>query len=186
MAIIEIPKAETHSIYLRMFSLDDTEKVFQMSIENGIKEWIPDQVYNDQTHAKEVLEFLIQQYDDCSGPDKIPIVFGVCLKSNNELIGHVGLSPYSENAEIGYAIEKAQQNKGFATEAILAMTKWAFRKFNLPFILGIVSAENIGSCRALEKANFALENEERKILHNKNTLVRTYKSYMAGVGFARM
>ena len=184
MVLFEFPIVETHSIYLRAFTLDDSEKVFKMSIENGMKEWIPDQVYSDQNHAKEVLDFLIQQYNICLGPSEIPIVFGVCLKSSNELIGHVGLSPYNGDAEIGYAIENKQQKKGYATEAILAMTTWAFKKFNLPFILGIVEAENIGSCRTLEKATFALENEEYKMFHNKNTLVRTYKRHSGGINIS--
>lgn len=173
----EFSQIDFHSIYLRMFSLNDTEKVFQMSSEKGIQEWIPDQVYRDQNHTREVLEYLIQQYNPFSKPYENPIVLGVCLKSNNELIGHVGLSPYKGDVEIGYAIEEKQQKKGYATEAILAMTNWAFFNFQLPFILGVVSARNIDSCRVLEKSAFSLIEKKKQMFHKKITLVKIYKKH---------
>ena len=50
---------ETKKLLLRPFTLNDTGKVFQMSLEDGMKKWIPDQVYDDENEAHEVLEFLI-------------------------------------------------------------------------------------------------------------------------------
>jgi len=172
------PQIVSHSICLRMFCLNDVEKVFQMSVEKGIQEWIPDQVYKDQNHTREVLQFLIQQYYNSPNPYEKPIVLGVCLKGDGELIGHVGLSPYDGNVEIGYAIERRQQNRGYASEAILSMAEWAFKEFKLPYIMGFVSAENIGSCKTLEKAGFALIEEKKRMFHNKITMVKSYKKQL--------
>lgn len=170
----------TPSLKLRPFRLSDTEKVFAMSIESGMKKWIPDQVYRDSSHAEEVLQFLIEQYEGTPTPRQNPIVFGICLKATGTLIGHVGLSPCQDEVEIGYAIETSEQGKGYATEAVRAMSDWGLQAhpgtgFGLSHIVGIVSAENQGSCRVLEKAGFTLDHEEQRQLHDRFTVVRSYR-----------
>ena len=47
---------------LRFFKKSDLEKVFQMSQEEGIKKWLPDQFYQDRKEAAEVLNFLLESY----------------------------------------------------------------------------------------------------------------------------
>lgn len=162
-------------VFLRKFRRDDAEKVWQMSVEEGMKLWIPDQVYQDINEAEEVLDFLMKQYDSSEGPKQVPIVFAVCLEKNGELIGHAGLSPVDEGVEIGYAIEEAQQRNGFATAAISALCQWGKSFYQLERILAIVAAENVASCRALEKAGLAFVEEKERRLHGKLRLVKIYR-----------
>jgi hypothetical protein len=58
-----------------------------------MKEWIPDQVYDNEQQAREFLGYLIRQYDKPGNPLFGPYVLGVCLNETQEVIGHVGLSP---------------------------------------------------------------------------------------------
>ncbi len=162
------------SVFLRKFAITDAEKVFQMSLEKGMQQWIPDQVYADLNESENVLKFLMQQYDCGKGPAEGPIVFGICLKASGELIGHAGLSPAAGGVEIGYAIEESQQRNGYATDAVATVSKWALHFYQLPEILGIVAAENIPSCKTLEKAGFFLSVEKERTLHEKIRLVRIY------------
>jgi ribosomal-protein-alanine N-acetyltransferase len=135
-----------------------------MSNENGMKRWIPDQVYPDLETAIEVLEFLMNQYSEKLRPDLFPFVLGVELQKTGELIGHVGLSPVEKKAvEIGYAIEEKHQGKGFATEAVEAISDWALEKLSIPEILGIVDIENASSCSVLEKAGYKFRKEIEKL-----------------------
>jgi RimJ/RimL family protein N-acetyltransferase len=46
------------------------------------------------------------------------------------------------------------QGQGLATEAVRAMTTWGLHRLSLPEVLGIVAADNVSSCRVLEKAGF--------------------------------
>lgn len=162
-------------VLLRRFTLSDVEKVFQMSLEDGMKQWIPDQVYSDLEEATEVVRFLIDQYDSAKGPSVVPVVFGIFLRETGELIGHAGLSPASGQVEIGYAIENCQQQKGFATDAIAALCAWGMKYYSLPHILGIVASDNASSCRVLEKAGFTFTEEIERDLHGTRRLVRIYK-----------
>lgn len=161
-------------VYLRKFSLNDIEKVFQMSLEKGMKQWIPDQVYEDEKETKEVLEYLIAQYSSSAGPTKAPIVLGVCSLESDELIGHVGLSPVSSLVEIGYAIEDAYKKNGYAADAITTMCERAFSYYNLPSISAIVASENIPSIKTLERGHFKFLEEKEQIFHDKLTKVKIY------------
>ncbi len=162
-------------VLLRRFTLSDVEKIFQMSLEDGMKQWIPDQVYRDVDEATEVVRFLMDQYDLTKGPSVVPVVFGICLRETGELIGHAGLSPTSGQVEIGYAIETSQQQKGFATDAIAALCAWGIEFYCLPHILGIVAVDNTASCRVLEKAGFNLSEELERELHGTRRMVRIYQ-----------
>lgn len=150
---------ETQNLTIRPFTLGDTEKIYKMSIEVGMKQWIPDQVYSDENEAREVLEFLITCYSD-PDPKVKPYVLGIELKETRELIGHAGLSPIGDGVEIGYAIEEKHQGKGYATEAVTALSIYGTELFCLERINGIVDSTNAGSVRVLEKAGYRFVGEE--------------------------
>ena len=114
-----------------------------MSQEEAMRTWLPSQVYRDEAHAASALVFLISQYDSAEDPRTVPIVFGAELKATGELVGHVGVSPFKGAVEVGFAIERAQQRKGLATEAVRAACTWATSAFPIRKILGITAARNI-------------------------------------------
>lgn len=161
-------------VFLRKFAISDAPKVFQMSLEKGMRQWIPDQVYADLQEAESVLNFLMQQYESGKSPAETPIVFGVCIKESGELIGHAGLSPLNGAVEIGYAIEDCQQRKGYATDAIRAISTWGLSFYRLPEILAVAADANTSSCRALEKAGFLLTEERQQEYHGKLQPVKIY------------
>jgi len=46
-------------LLLRPFTLVDVPKVLTMSGEEGLRRWMPDQVYRDERHAAEVVRALM-------------------------------------------------------------------------------------------------------------------------------
>ena len=102
-------------ISLRRFTMDDTLKIFQMSKEESLGRFLPDQVYQDYDEASNVLAFLIQSSEEIH-IERAPYVLGVIL-NGDELIGHVGASKIEEGIEIGYAIETKHQGLGYAQKA---------------------------------------------------------------------
>jgi [ribosomal protein S5]-alanine N-acetyltransferase len=150
----------TSRLLVRPFTLADVPKVFVMGAEPGMRRWIPDQVYRDQPHAEQVVRALMAHTANPPHPRVHPYVLG--LEYQGVLIGHVGLSPARGSVEIGYAIEEQLHGHGLATEAVTAVADWALAQLSLPEVLGIVAADNVPSCRVLEKAGFVLDREERK------------------------
>jgi ribosomal-protein-alanine N-acetyltransferase len=112
-------------------------------------------VYKEHAHALSVLEFLIDQYSIPGDPRNGPYVLAIVHRADGALIGHVGLSPLDDEVEIGFAIAQSCQRQGLATEAVVAASRWGFEAFGLDRILGITSAANIASRRALIRARFA-------------------------------
>ncbi|HEY5947507.1 MAG TPA: GNAT family N-acetyltransferase [Kofleriaceae bacterium] len=152
----------TSRLLLRPFTLADAPKLFVMSVEEGMRRWIPDQVYRDERHAEQVASALMAFTAKRPDPATSPYVLGVEDRETGALIGHVGLSPARGSVEIGYAIEQRLQGKGFATEAVTAMSRWAVAELSLPEVLGIVAADNVQSCRVLEKSGFVRSGDEVK------------------------
>lgn len=166
---------ETERLLLRHLTSDDVGKVFRMSREEGIRRWIPDQVYRDEEESATVIKSLIGQYSGKARPDKKPLVLGLELKQTGELIGHVGLSPALEGVEIGYAVETRLQGQGYATEAVTAMSLWAIRSLKIVEVLGIVDRENAASCRVLEKSGYVICGEKHKEMFGCLRWCRIYR-----------
>jgi [ribosomal protein S5]-alanine N-acetyltransferase len=152
----------TARLLLRPFSRTDVPKVFAMSGEDGIRRWLPDQTYRDESHAEHVLRALMAHTAQHPDPRTRPYVLGIEDTKTRDLIGHVGLSPARGSVEVGYAIEERYQGRGLATEAVSAVSRWALAELSLAEILGIVVADNVRSCRVLKKASFVRSGEEIK------------------------
>ncbi len=89
------------------------------------------------------------------------ISLGISYRLTNELVGVIGLylCPYHENGEIGYWIGKDYRNKGFATEAVLALIDYAFGQLNYYRVYGKCFASNPASAKVLEKVGMTFEGE---------------------------
>ena len=151
---------ETASLTLRAFVPEDAPKAFKMSQEDGMRTWLPSQVYRDETHAASVLASLISQYSVPGDPRIGPYVLAVEVRSSGAFVGHVGFSPLREAVEVGFFIESAHRRKGIATEAVRAACEWAADAFSIEIILGVTAVQNSASQSVLLRAGFARQKEE--------------------------
>ncbi len=90
---------------------------------------------------------------------KKEVVFEIVENSSNEMIGLIGLHKidwYSRFAEIRYWIWKEYWGKGYATEAVKLILKYAFEILNLEEAFARVDEINIPSRKVLEKNSFKL------------------------------
>ena len=88
----------------------------------------------------------------------------IVLRSESKMIGHIGFhaAPGGDclkeftpcGVELGYTVNKERRRKGFATEAILAMMRWATEKEpDAEFIVSI-SPDNIPSLNLANRLGF--------------------------------
>ena len=159
-------RIETESLVLRPFELEDAAAVYAQSNEPSARQWLPSQVQTDETKARALLKFLIEQCAAPANPRHGPYVLAVEHRRDCVLVGHVGFSPlegeYEGDVEIGFAIAEAYQRQGLAVEAVSAACRWAFRKYGLPRILAIAAQSNPGSQRVLARARF--EHREDRVM----------------------
>jgi [ribosomal protein S5]-alanine N-acetyltransferase len=81
-------------------------------------------------------------------------------KASGRLLGDCGLFIDGADprlARIGYTIARPFWGRGFATEAVAALTAFAFESFRLHRITASVDPRNAASCRVLEKAGYVKE-----------------------------
>jgi RimJ/RimL family protein N-acetyltransferase len=77
-------------------------------------------------------------------------------KTTGTFVGQCGLRPVDEGAgpeiDLGYHYTRASWNKGYATEAAIAVIGRGLGPVGLAVIMAVVVPENIGSWRVMEKA----------------------------------
>ena len=69
-------------------------------------------------------------------------------------IGFAGLPDDEGATEIGYALDEKFRGKGIATEAVQALSDWAFQDPGLHKLRAETPVGNVGSQRVLEKNKF--------------------------------
>lgn len=79
--------------------------------------------------------------------------FAVLLEDTGEFVGLVGYGGDAFSAEVGYAFGRIYWGRGYATEAVRAMSRHAQHE-GLAWIEAFSFIENPASARVLEKAGF--------------------------------
>ena len=97
------------------------------------------------------------------------------LDVGGEAVGGIGLGlkgdVYRRTAEIGYWLGEPFWGRGIVTEAVRALTDYAFSTFNLSRIYAGVYEWNPGSMRVLEKAGYVREARLRKSIFKEGQII---------------
>lgn len=150
---------ETEHLLIRKLEPEDADRLFENHAEEKVKKWFPNESYADLNEAKEAIAF----FGDCVDKDRLPFVLAIELKETGELIGDTGVSEVDgepDAVEIGYQICNKYCGRGFATEALKAMTEFSFAKFGAKVSYGRVVHGNGASARVLGKAGYLFLKEE--------------------------
>jgi [ribosomal protein S5]-alanine N-acetyltransferase len=95
-------------------------------------------------------------------------------------VGGIGLERQHDvhrlTRELGYWLGCDYWGRGIATQAIAGITAWAFEGLDLQRVFAQPYADNVASCRVLEKAGFALEGTLRRSVI-KDGVIRDQRMY---------
>lgn len=91
------------------------------------------------------------------------VVFAIVRRSDNRLVGAVGLgvNRQHDHAELGYWIDPAEWNRGYATEAGAAILDFGFAELGLHRIQARHFVRNPQSGRVMEKLGMRREGVQR-------------------------
>jgi [ribosomal protein S5]-alanine N-acetyltransferase len=85
---------------------------------------------------------------------------------DDEAVGGIGFTVLTDvervSAEIGYWLGELYWGRGFVTEALVAITRYAIDTCGLTRVYALPFASNKASCRVLEKAGYTLEARLRR------------------------
>jgi RimJ/RimL family protein N-acetyltransferase len=149
------PVLETERLILRAFRAEDAETV---SILAG--EWDVARMMAPVPHPYPVsfAQDWINSHrtSAAAGTD---MTFAICL--DNALIGSINIENRGDDTTgIGYWVGKTHWNKGYASEALAEILRYAFHILNVNLLTTELFADNLGSARVLEKAGFTFHQEK--------------------------
>jgi RimJ/RimL family protein N-acetyltransferase len=95
------------------------------------------------------------------------------LEVDGRAVGGIGLHPQADvhrrAMEIGYWLGEPYWGRGIVTEAVRALTRYAFETFDVARVYAYVYEWNPASARVLEKAGYRLEGRLRKAVTKEGT-----------------
>lgn len=93
----------------------------------------------------------------------------LAIEVGGEAAGGIGIHPqhdiYCKNAELGYWLGEPFWGRGIISRAIVQMTEYGFRNWDIDRIFARPFGTNFGSQKALEKAGYTLEGRFEKTLY---------------------
>jgi RimJ/RimL family protein N-acetyltransferase len=135
---LEPPRAEFLPAYLRWFS--------DMEVTRYLLSRFPFTVKQEESWLEETAR------------DPHKVVWAIVVKESDRLVGGSGLDRIdwrNRRAESGTMIgEKDAWGKGYATEAMMLRTRYAFRELGLEKVMTHVIEPNTASRRALERVGY--------------------------------
>jgi RimJ/RimL family protein N-acetyltransferase len=149
---------ETNRLIIRNLRESDLEDFFAYRSDPRVCEF---QGYEPMTREN-AAGFIGKVKDAEFGKPGEWIQLGVELKSENKIIGDIGLRPEQNEpriVEFGVSFSTRYQGKGYAREALTKIFDFLFNEAAIHRITGIVDAENPSVIRLLENLNFRREAE---------------------------
>ena len=144
-------RIETERLIITEMTMDMAPDVHRNSLDEDVRRFVPDEVFETVEDARETIDFIISRYGSAEGP----LIYALITKEGNRNIGYVQLVPVDDGMwEIGYHVAKAYTGKGFATEAVKAFLPVISEYAGITEVYGIYLQENEASGRVLEKCGF--------------------------------
>lgn len=137
----------------------DAEEVSAQTLADKLSAQVPDDwppdLYDD--HARMINKD--QLYTDPEYHDWLScyIIHNEPPPTSRSLVGIIGYGAFKADEQTvmtGYSVCENHRNKGYATEALSALTEWAFRQFHISRIIADTFPHLLPSIRVLEKNGF--------------------------------
>ncbi len=154
----------------RNWNPDDIDELHEINSDQKVMEFFPSLPTKEQT--TEFIKRMTKQFEE-----KGFCYFAVDRLENNELIGFIGLSEQTYDAEftpcidIGWRIKSTEWNKGFATEGAKKCLDYAFNTLKIRKVYSIAPKINTKSEHIMIKIGMQKEGEfEHPSLLENNSL----------------
>ena len=141
-------RIDTPNLTITDFTPDMARAVHLGSLDENMRRFLPDEVFETEEIASAVIADLMECYEGTEGPFVHPML------ADGVYAGYVQLAPIEGGWEIGYHTVKSFAGQGFATEAVRAFLPVMMEKLSLTEVAGICDAQNAASIRVLEKCGF--------------------------------
>jgi len=148
----------TKRLHLRLLKQTDLAYLVELNNDPEVRQFFPDGTQN-KAQTKTRMEELISYYTTNGLPG-----FAMFLNESEEFVGRCGFG-LDENTEIevGYILHKKFWGKGYASEALEGLLKWAKKNIKADYIISFAPEEHIASQRVMQKCG--MQHYKKDIAH---------------------
>lgn len=144
---------ETPRLRLREMTPLDAPAIFAVVGDAQTMLWYPRPF--TESEVQEAIERQMELYASGAG------LLAMVLKQTGDVIGDTGLVWQdvggTREPEIGYHVNRAHWNRGYATEAARAVRNYAFAALGCDRVISMIRPENLASRRVAEKNGLAVQ-----------------------------
>ncbi|MFI9781572.1 GNAT family N-acetyltransferase [Streptomyces sp. NBC_01003] len=157
----------TDRLRLRTFTAEDTDEVYLAAQDPDIQRWttVP------SPYARVDAEHFVGRMVPDGWRADTEYTFAVRLQDDGPVIAAASLHhPRAGAWEVGFWTGKEYRGRGYMTETVLALARWAFTDLACTRLEWRAEVGNVGSRTVAEKAGFTVEGVMRAGLPNKGVL----------------
>lgn len=127
---------KTERLLLRRMTIDDVDELVAIHADPEITRFIGP---FDQVEAIDWVHRVDQNWHD-HGYGRLAITD----RTTRRLLGRTGLAylPQFGETELGWTLRRDVWGRGYATEAALACMEWAFRDFEIAYLISLIEPDN--------------------------------------------
>ena len=158
--MLPTPTLRTPRLLLRPFMEADTDAIFAVLGNPRVMRYWDSPAWKERAQAELFVANGKRMEQEGTGAR-----FAIERAADGALLGQCGLfrwNPVFRSAAVGYCLDEAGWGRGFATEAVDGMLRWAFEALDLNRVQAEVDTRNAPSGRVLEKLGFVREGTLRE------------------------
>lgn len=172
---------ETERLILRPFTMEDAPAMFAYTSVPENCRYVRWDAHTEPAQDEEFLREVLERYENHRD-----FIWGITLRETGQLIGTCRLfdiRPDDGRVEVSYMISPAVQGKGYASEAIRGVIRYAFSVLGFTRVQARCVAENLASERVMQKCGMQLEGVLRCYarMHGKPCDFKVYAIVRDGV-----
>ncbi|MEU7582674.1 GNAT family N-acetyltransferase [Streptomyces sp. NPDC041068] len=157
----------TERLCLSVFTPEDIDETYLACQDPDIQRWVP----IPSPYARVDAENFIGRVVPDGWRNDLEYTFAVRPREGGPLLAATSLHhPRSGTWEVGYWTAKEHRGRGYMTETVLGLARWAFTDLRCTRLEWRAEVGNTGSRAVVEKAGFTVESVLRAGLLNKGTL----------------
>lgn len=166
---------ETSRLIIRPFLISDLSEFEKLLNIPEVSGW-----QMQKSNSEGFLDWHISNYTNMDIINGI-VCFGIFDKVNRNVLGAVGAGEHDDlhETEIFYSLLPEARGKGYATEAAKVVTEWALENYNIPYIIGTATVDNIPSQKVLENCSYQFIDDRKLLVHitNEEFAFKYYRLY---------
>lgn len=154
------PTLQTPRLRLRPFTDDDGDALFALQSSAHVLRYWDAPPWIEPARAQRFIAACRQMADEGTGAR-----LAIDRDADGAFIGWCSLTrwnPDYRSASLTYCLDDATWGRGYATEAVRALLRWAFDTLDLNRVQAETDTRNLASARVLEKLGFVREGTLRE------------------------